>query len=217
MIYRVRPKTKGGVGFNDEVFGRWSTDNVQFTALKVVDFPHYFETVLVTAGTLVAHDEKKNWQHNVTYAEDGKRKDIITYFDGTLRSRQSVTINNSEKMAIASESFYDGIGRAAIHTLPVPTGKPAIKFYNGFSKNNAGFPYNKSDFLQNTSGCTSSANPMSSISGASKYYSDNNPIQNNWQDFVPVADGFPFVQTEYTPDLTGRVASQSMPGLNHVR
>ena len=29
-----------------------------------------------------AHEKKKNWQYQATYAEDGKQKDVIQYFDG---------------------------------------------------------------------------------------------------------------------------------------
>ena len=215
LVYRIRPRTKGGIDFSEEVFGRWSTDNITSVTPNVSNFPHYFETVLKSTGLVAAHDSKKNWQHNVTYAEDGKRKDVVTYFDGTLRSRQTITFNNSDKVVIAAETFYDAVGRSAIQTMPVPTAKPALKFYEGLTKSNTGINYDKPDFLQAVMGCTSTASPMSNQSGASKYYSINNPIENNWQDFIPDAAGFPFTQIDYTPDLTGRVSSQSMPGIQH--
>ncbi len=57
---------------------------------------------------------------------------------------------------------------------------------------------------------------MKNTSGASNYYSQMPSAQGNWQDYVPDAQNFPFVQTEYTPDNTGRIRRQSGVGAEYT-
>src|SRR5690606_16783309 len=35
-----------------------------------------------------------NWQYNSSYANDSKKKEIVNYFDGSQRSRQTTTLLN---------------------------------------------------------------------------------------------------------------------------
>jgi len=56
---------------------------------------------------------------------------------------------------------------------------------------------------------------MSKSSGASKYYSEENTILGNYQDYVPNANKYPFSQIEYTPDNTGRIRRKGGVGLEH--
>jgi hypothetical protein len=62
-----------------------------------------------------------NWIYNCTYAEDGKKKEVINYFDGTLKSRQLITTSNTDNFALIKETIYDYQGRPAIEVLPVPS------------------------------------------------------------------------------------------------
>ncbi len=41
------------------------------------------------------HERKLNWQATTTFAEEEKRKSVVQYYDGSLRSRQTVTKDNS--------------------------------------------------------------------------------------------------------------------------
>ena len=66
------------------------------------------------------HNNNLNWQVTTSYAEQGKRKTVMQYYDGSLRQRQSVTKDNTTNTAITAETFYDGQGRAAVQVLPAP-------------------------------------------------------------------------------------------------
>lgn len=172
------------------------------------------------------HEKLKNWQYSATYAEEGKKKEVISYFDGTLLNRQTVTKNNSDNNAIVGETYYDYNGRAAIQALPVPVPDANIKFYEynvagkwGFNFNVPSLllyplePYNKKHFDEDPSGnCPTNALGMDPIAGSSKYYSTNNTDKNFQQAYVPEAQNYPFVQTEYMPDNTGRIRRQSGVG-----
>ncbi|WP_428741573.1 DUF6443 domain-containing protein [Tenacibaculum sp.] len=158
----------------------------------------------------------KNWQYQASYAEQGKKKEVVSYFDGTLRNRQTVTKINTDDNVIVGEVIYDAQGRPSVEVLPVPTEKKAINYYNDFNKNLNNQIYTYKDFdIDSETKCENPVLSMSNTTGASKYYSSNTTVKNNWQDFVPDAKGFPFSQVEYTPDNTGRINRKSGVGENH--
>ncbi|MCW3104301.1 MAG: repeat-associated core domain protein [Bacteroidetes bacterium] len=170
----------------------------------------------------VAHENNKNWQYSSTYAEEGKKKEVISYFDGSLHNRQSVTKVNSDKNVIVGETMYDYQGRPAVNVLPTPvsfpncstsTEEPAIKYYPRYNVNFDSAAYSKKDFdIDSVGVCNPFAPGMDTISGSSQYYSSNNPDKSFQQAFVPDAELYPFSQVEYTPDNTGRIRSQSGVG-----
>ncbi|MEP6793776.1 MAG: hypothetical protein ABJB16_05575, partial [Saprospiraceae bacterium] len=168
------------------------------------------------------HEGDKNWQYSATYAEEGKLKEVISYFDGGLRNRQSVTRVNSDNNTIVGQTIYDHQGRPAINVLPVPVQTPTclntnpLKYYPGFNKDSASVnPYSRDDFdvdLSSADSCTAKSGPMSIGSGASNYYSRANPNKTGAQAFVPDGEKYPFTQVEYTPDNTGRIRRQGGVG-----
>jgi RHS repeat-associated protein len=156
------------------------------------------------------HDFRKNWQFETSYAEEGKKKEVISYFDGTLRNRQTVTRSNTDKKAIIGEVIYDTHGRPAVEVLPVPHHTDnTLRYYKDFNKNSGQSVFSHLNFdwdVKNNIQCEPPLSPMHNSIGASRYYSGyDTTAKNNWQDFVPNANGFPFSQTEYTPDNTGRI------------
>jgi len=166
----------------------------------------------------------KNWQYNATYAEEGKHKDVINYADGSGRSRQTVTQINTDKTKIVGETVYDYTGRAAINILPAPLPPilcaPNAQYdYNYVGTLNqvqggggASFSKNNFDFDATPGACNTDLTPLSNASGASQYYSPNNPNLSGFQSYVPDANQFPYSQTEYTPDNTGRIKKQGGVG-----
>ena len=163
----------------------------------------------------------KNWQFQSSFAEEGKKKEVLSYFDGSLRNRQTVTKINSDDKAIVGEVIYDAQGRPAVEVLPVPVSNKAIRYYDNFNKNEAGAVYSYKDFdIDGTDANAKCNNPlsgMSTMSGASQYYSSNVRAtqEGDYQDFVPDALGYPFSQIEYTPDNTGRIKRKGGVGKTH--
>jgi len=86
------------------------------------------------------HEQNLNWQFSVVFAEEGKRKEVISYFDGSLRNRQSVTLNNTDNRNIVQETIYDALGRPSLNILPSPTKDSTIHYFRGFNKNKEGAP-----------------------------------------------------------------------------
>lgn len=210
LTFRVRPVGYWGVNLDKVVNGQWSvTSNSGF--IGGVDRRSVFKI-----DTSVVHEsDRKNWQLISTFAEESKRKDAVTYLDGTLRNRQTVVSEAAEKILLASETIYDFNGRPAIDVLPVPiatdfVSTPKIQFQNQLHRNASGKTYSRADFDRDRQ-CISFPEVMAPTSGAGLYYSKSNrwlkpgPGNTLKMSFVPDAEGFPFTQKEYTPDNTGRL------------
>jgi RHS repeat-associated protein len=210
LLFRIR-----GIGRHQNsktrLVGRWydggSNDvglvsNYQARNTYKIDNPHELD--------------KKNWQSITTYAEEGLRKDVISYYDGTFRKRQTVTVSSTDKKAIVAETIYDHQGRPGLNILPAPVNHDALRYYNNFNQNRLGKPYSKTDFDKDNN-CVTIIDSMKTNAqtgglfvGASNYYSKFNPIADSEDGRqIPDAGGYPFSVTRYTQDNTGRIAQQS--------
>jgi RHS repeat-associated protein len=227
FIARVRGVGRSLTALATPIYGQWTvlteTGNVGGLTLNTqrLALSNHFES-------------NKNWQYNVTFAEEGKHKDVISYFDGSLRNRQSITQISTDTTTIVGETIYDFTGRGAISVLPTPLAhkacigsafNPAYSFnyipnFNMAAANyvsSAPHSYTKKDFdlVDPANSCSINTSPMVNTDGASKYYSPNNPEKNDQQAFIPDANEYPFTQVEYTPDNTGRIRKQGGVGVNH--
>lgn len=212
LIYRIRPVGRFLDDTSKNFYGIWSSGLTDSFKL-VSEWKHIIEIDQ-------AHEAgQKNWQYQSSFAEDGKKKEVVSYFDGSLRNRQTVTKINTNNKAIVGEVIYDNQGRAAIEVLPAPIEASGIRFYSDLNKNGTNSLYSHSDFdWDNPTVLDCAPEPvpvMSTDAGSGKYYSSNNIKQENYQDLVPDAKGYPFSQIEYTPDNTGRIKKKGGVGLDH--
>ncbi|MDB5202924.1 MAG: hypothetical protein JWQ27_2333, partial [Ferruginibacter sp.] len=202
LFFRVRPVVLRPGGQRLE--GNWSSNYTN--GMGVYGF----------AG----HEIKLNWQASTSFAEEGKRKSVVQYFDGSLRNRQTVTKDNSNCKTIVAETLYDYQGRPAIQVLPTPTLSSLIGYTPNFNRDVNGANYDKSIFDGDTSAILSSCNALlpgmgNTVSGASRYYSTNNEVNVYTAGsirYIPSAKLYPFAETRYTPDNTGRIAMQGGVG-----
>ncbi|MBI3138218.1 MAG: hypothetical protein HYZ15_06510 [Sphingobacteriales bacterium] len=163
------------------------------------------------------HSDSLNWQATTTYAEDGKRKTVIKYADGSLRTRQTVTKDNSTHKTVVAETLYDGEGRPAIEILPAPGIQNIISYTRNLNKfntqpDNSNFA-NYFDFTTAGLGKYGTKTLDPSVAGAARYYSSQNPdAASGMNKNIPDANGFAFAATRYTPDATGRILRQGGVG-----
>lgn len=157
------------------------------------------------------HEDGKNWQAQTVYAEEGKSKKIMNYFDGTLRQRQTLTNLNEKTVTntLVAETFYDFEGRKSVDVMAVPSADSKLTYKSGFNifDNGSGVP-NKADYdngrIENKI--------LAQTVGAGKYYSPANDRLTLHKNFIPDAEGYAYSQTEYVRDGTGRVSRQSGVG-----
>ncbi len=209
VVFRIRGVGRKLTSVSTIINGDWSVPDagVNLTTLTCGSGTYYYCT---------GHRAVFNWQYSSTFAEEGKRKEIISYFDGSLRSRQTVTKANTIDTPIVGEVFYDFQGRKALEAMPVPTQSPALTYYPDFNKNLSLIKYSREDFDKDQVGspCQVTTGGMSNTSGSSRYYSTSNVNSAYHQTYLPDAQNFPFNQVEYTPDNTGRVRKQGGVGPN---
>lgn len=199
LFVRVRPIRVRPDGSRIEV--RWSSD--------------YLPNGLGVMGYR-GHENGLNWQSTISFAEDGKRKVVVQYYDGSLRNRQTVTKDNSTNQTVVAETMYDYQGRPVIQVLPAPTISGIIHYTRNFNQRTNGAEYDKDQYDQlvdPSAYCGTSAAAMGTASGASNYYSPDNPTKSTKSNkFIPDAKRFPFTETEYTQDNTGRISRQGGVG-----
>ncbi|MBL7936961.1 MAG: hypothetical protein JNM51_14235, partial [Bacteroidia bacterium] len=254
VFFRLRGVGKSGIlanTFDKEVYSPWSWEDLIPGATPSLPLSPLNSTIYTTSPSILypstansnlfyvpidgltaisgsvppIHEFTKSWQYKASYAEEGKKKEVISYFDGTLRNRQSVTKNNSDNNVIVGETYYDYNGRAAVQALPVPLPEAKIKFYQYNVGSKSGFnisestqlPYGKADFDLDASGntCYVDASELDTDYGSSNYYSGSNLHKQFAQGYVPDAEKFPISQTEYTNDNTGRISKQGGVGKTH--
>ncbi|MCH2046099.1 MAG: PDZ domain-containing protein, partial [Saprospiraceae bacterium] len=167
----------------------------------------------------------KNWSYQAQYAEHGKRSEVISFFDGTGRLRQTITKDNSTGNVLVAETVFDYEGREAISISPSPSGSHQMKFYQNYNLNTASpakpfsaVDFDKDDNYYNPSNPTATviASPLSTSSGSSQYFSSNNPAANSGNmAYVPDADGYPYART--TIDNQGRIKTQAGAGEHYKK
>ncbi|AXT51731.1 hypothetical protein D1818_13090 [Aquimarina sp. BL5] len=214
LIYRVRAVGRYFEDISKYKYSNWSSGSNSKS--KVSDWPHYYEI-----NAEKSHHSLKNWQFKASYAEEGKKKEVVSYFDGSLRNRQTVTKINSNNHAVVGEVIYDAQGRAAIEVLPVPVNSTKIDYVSDFNavedNNGTLLPYSYQDFDTDDKVSLNQTltESMSNKTGASKYYSVNNDIEGFFKERIAQASGKPFSQIEYTNDNTGRIKRKGGVGATH--
>jgi hypothetical protein len=209
ILYRLRHIGRGGTGFTQRVEGPWTTPP---ESGAVSAYPGNMKYQLSSFAT-----DQMNWSATMTFDENAKKGSGVSFMDGMLMGRQSLAILNTEEKVIAQGVVYDNQGRPAISILPVPLEGQCLLYQNGLNKNNNNTQYVPENFDNNnvSNTCESFTHPLNVNAGAANYYSTSNADKDGAQGYLPVADGMPFVQVEYTNDMTGRIKSQTMPGEAH--
>ena len=154
----------------------------------------------VTVSTTTQLEAGRTWSYLASYAEEGKQKVVVSYYDGSLRQRQALTNLSSDNTTLVATDVYDHDGRAAVQIMPFPvanSGNPFV-FQEGSNKV-GGHEFTEDDFEN-----TSSQPALDNTGGVSKYYSVNNPMTDSWTSYIPDAAGYVYSQTVFTDDNTGR-------------
>lgn len=212
IVYRIRAVRPGNSASNYQglVYSAWTLPDAGTLSPT--------QSCFNGSGYVIsnAHANDLNWQYTISFAEDGKYKHVINYFDGTYRNRQTQTkINSDDNYVIAIDKIYDYEGRPAIETLPTPLQQTYLGFRTDISLTQTGQYYNASLFDHLGCSLPEVLPAFNSSSKANIYYSSLNPDKSGVQKFVPDAKGYPFIQTTLSPEKSARVLWQGGAGLDH--
>ncbi|WP_052600089.1 RHS repeat-associated core domain-containing protein [Aureispira sp. CCB-QB1] len=214
VYFRVR-----AVGYGNELNHR---------LIGVWDYSASPVSILDSGGDLLPLEKNKNWTYQASYAEQGKRVEVLNFADGTGRARQSVTKDNSYQRSIVSETVFDREGRQAIQIIPsvAKAIDNQLKFFEryniveGIDQNGlptVGNPIHWTDFDTDehyTFDALQETMELSTFAGSSRYFSGaNNDKNNEGAAFIADAKKYPYTQTVF--DNQGRVKLQSGVGETH--
>ncbi len=218
LYYRVRPISRHIApnvqgDYTHRRYGSWTIGN----GVTITDDVNYGGTT-----QLIAFQPNENWQYTTTFAEDGKYKKVISYFDEGLRNRQTQTNLSTEETTLVATSHYDVEGRPTLNILPVPAVDNNNLFYKpSFNKgisddlsNPNNTSYNRTHFDKNfaTQCVTNAPDRLDDGNGAGQYFSGSNSSAGIYRDFIPDAEGYPMTQMKYLNDGTGRISHQGGVG-----
>src|SRR5690606_23176822 len=95
LHFRIRMVRPDINDFQNRIYGPWS----------------YIETINLP----ISANDSLNWDHKMSFVEDGKHKQVVTYFDGLLKPKQAQTrFNSKSTQTIISQSLFDYEGREVI-------------------------------------------------------------------------------------------------------
>lgn len=210
IVYRVRAVGKQGSNFEYDFDGQWSYSETGTVAT--------YNAQTASGSIKLAKDfeEDRNWEYAVTYTENGKRTEGISYTDGLGRSRQSISHNTVTDQAIISNSYYDKVGRKVLTDLPTPDDNENLSFRPEF---NYVIVSSQEDPLTTANmdqiGTCDLGLPFSDNYGAGRYYSSTNPNQDGASNYIPDAQDYPYARITYVSDPTGRIRETGAAGLEH--
>ncbi len=208
LIVRMRPVGPKMDNFDRLDYGNWSYVPAEVSHLSDalasnnLTTPHVFVFDGIESGL--------NWQYSANFAEDGKRKEMLYFFDGSLRSRQSLTLLNTENKALVREAHYDFQGRPSLQIIPSPIDSQELRFYSNINGD-----YDKDDFDVDYFG-TSPLTALPGEQGAHQYFStDNTDLDGMHEAYIPDAESYPYTRSIYANDGTNRLTVQSRVGKTH--
>lgn len=207
IVYRVRPIGFTGTNFDIRKEGTWT--NIPESGL----ISTHNAANIITVST--EYDTKMNWAHSVTYGDFGERFESIGYMDGLGRGHQGITHDIENKQIFVSNTYYDKAGRPVIQDLSTPVSSELMTHQANFNKIDVTLaPFDYTNFeTYNQNPCTLfpySSTPMSTTSGASKYYSSNNPLATDGENArIPDSEKYPYSRITYMNDMTNRIKSTS--------
>ena len=188
--------------------------NPAYPGHRIAGHWHYGTGVPISIDN---HQKGITWQQQTVFSENGKYKKVMNYYDGTSRQRQVLTNLSSQDVTLVGENLYDYEGRAVGTVLPVPGAGHSLQYkanFNTFQPLDADVTAHVSSDLKkfNYDNHREVNSIIATTTGAGKYYSSNNDLQQLHKDFLPDADGYVYTQTEYLRDGTERISRQSGVG-----
>jgi RHS repeat-associated protein len=223
VVFRVRRIRPDDVNYKKVIYSDWNLPesgiltNSSFGTGGLNQNPYRAPSNCILIVETPHQRDSMNYQYSISFAEEGKYKHVLNYFDGMGKNRQTQTkLNSDQDYVVAVDNIYDFEGRPAITTLPIPVLGSNLQFKSNLSLHSGtNQPYKAADF--DTSCVTDTVAPFALSALANIYYSAQNTEKTGMQQFVPDAEGYPFIQTIYAPDYTDKVLWQGGAGKTFQR
>ncbi|MBO9699069.1 MAG: hypothetical protein J7604_02605 [Sporocytophaga sp.] len=191
---------------------------------------------LPSASTFLASDgggtnnKNINWGYEVSYLDEGRVTEVMSYRDGLNKERQVQTRLNSENKILCKEVAYSEEGGSVVNSLIAPTSSTNFEYAKSFFEASDGKDFSTEHFDRDTiseiqvtgNAITKLATglykpvPLNATCDVAKYYSNTNTDLS-----VDDAKGYPYAysmgenEPEGRPWLDGGFGSTFQPGSKH--
>ena len=225
VVYRVRGvgEYKKDVKDNyiaDKTYTKWSlsqshdNDDIELKNLTLLTNYYYISK---SGG----FEKEKQWAYSLLPTEEGKRSEIIGYFDGSGKVRQTVSKQGEKLQPLVDETIYDAQGRPAVSVLPHPSYSTNLHYKSGTNRpaSDTNRVYGSLDFEKNGTECFAGIDSMQKSFGSSNYYSEKDSAgftAMGYQSYLPNAGGYPFVVREYERDERNIIKREIGPGKDFI-
>ncbi len=211
LVFRARLIRPDETNYRHNIYSNWTlpADAGTISTLTPNSSKYYY--YIATGNVHLA--DNYNWNYQATYAEEGKTKSIVTYYDNLLKPRQTITkLSSLPGQQIVTETYYNHEGKPSLQVLPIPVAQNALKFIDNFAQPSG----STSGIYKATDIDPKNASPLAALdntSPADVYYSSSNQFQSVHDIYkaIPDAEGYPMVHTKFAPE-DGRVISQGGAG-----
>ncbi|MBL7712266.1 MAG: hypothetical protein JNL13_07385, partial [Chitinophagaceae bacterium] len=211
LVFRVRMVRPNTTNFTDRISGDWSIASDQGT-LSSLTAKQYVTIALSRNDTI-------NWNVKTNFVEDGKYKQVMTYYDGLYKTKQSLTKFNSKPgQMIILQQLYDYQFRPVITSLPIPVyNYKKFDYFNNFLRPASTTSYDllTYDGFPDTTLCPlreTVVPPLQTSSEANKYYSTYKTDKSAYNAYIPDAEGYPFTRKIISPESTEKVLFEGSAG-----
>ena len=184
---------------------QWSGARTILIDRKLPDIPADY----LTSSDPESHTDHINWVYEVTYLNDGKTAQTISYMDGLGKMRQQQVLSNTTGQVLATETAYSEEGNAPVTSMVAPVNSRKFGYAHRFFDVYQGGvweDFSTAHFDRETVGSSYNTprNPVAAdntVKGSvANYYSNNNP----WEQYVDDAGGYPYQYSLNYQDPLGR-------------
>jgi RHS repeat-associated protein len=154
-----------------------------------------------------ADNTDMNWVLSRSYDEEGRViGESKAFFDDNGKSLQTQAKNVVTGQVLATQTIYDGQGRAAINTLPAPIDYTGFRYKPDFVTTADGKNYN---YLNFEDAKINTPDPLgNNVFGTLGWYYSKN---NNLEPYIGTTQ-YPFGQTDFYNDGSGAIKRAAGPG-----
>ncbi len=196
------------VGLQYKLAGPDGVQPVEWTDLQSFSVRGADKDIPAAYLASASHANKINWAYEVTYLDEGKTNQSISYLDGLGKPRQHQVLLNTQAQVMATETAYSEEGGGPVQTLVAPTNSSQFNYAHRFFDVSEGGQW--SDFttahfdreIQGTSAIMSPSAVDNTLAGSVGYYYSNNNTQ---EAYVDAANGFPYAYSVLHKDPLNRL------------
>jgi RHS repeat-associated protein len=154
-----------------------------------------------------SHTNNINWVYEVTFMDENKTNQVISYIDGLGKTRQNQVLLSSQSKVMCTEMAYSEEGGGVVKSMVAPTGDStfnyATRFFdvkNGSAYSDFGTEHFDREIVGSSYNTLMTSVPVDTLHGVGNYYRNNSTFES----YVDDAKGYPYAYSVNYKDPLGK-------------